>query len=550
MRISLNRREQKRAITFLIFVSVSLWILGIYVLHTSPTLSFDLGFTLSTIEHNIQKIDDIELNPAFFNKLPEFFTPKQEASWWQMQEMIYKVLKEKDSVVVSFMEKDGVTREIKVSIVRMSLSEIMKMTGLVYLVALIYLLSAILVFQRHRSTSGSVLTFFLLFGSLYLTSSAPVASRSITLDPFYFKILVDFIYISAGGLITFVHFAFVFPREKGILKRYPWISYIFYGFFFLTVIFYLSGIIAFGSTFPFLCFWTFVMIGAFIHSLITEKDTFFRRQITLSLIAPTIVGGFFIFFYIFPGVIGIKSLGITYFALFSLILPFALPSAMDNLRLYQERLEMEKSSQREKEQICQALHDNIGNDLMNIRLLSEIASRSLSSNSEKMGNIIHSIKQTALINMERLKEFLWAVNIEEEDSIDDVISYFKSYARRFLAPSNIEIEFKTPYASRIPHLSPSIRFNLFNIYKEALTNIIKYSKAKKVEVELSIKEEGLKMRIADDGVGFTPEHIPKGCYGVKNMKKRAEEMGGVLKIFSKEGKGTEIYLALPSKYPV
>jgi len=222
---------------------------------------------------------------------------------------------------------------------------------------------------------------------------------------------------------------------------------------------------------------------------------------------------------------------------------------MDNLRLYQERLEMEKSSQREKEQICQALHDNIGNDLMNIRFLSEIASRSISRNHEKIENIIHSIKQTALTNIERLKEFLWAVNIEEEDSIDDIISYFKSYSTKFLSPSSIEIEFKTPHTTRISRLSPSIRFNLFNIYKEALTNIIKHSKAGKVEVELSVKEEGLEMRITDDGIGFKPEYIPKGCYGVKNMKKRAEEMGGILKIFSEEGRGTEIYLTLPSKYP-
>jgi signal transduction histidine kinase len=81
-----------------------------------------------------------------------------------------------------------------------------------------------------------------------------------------------------------------------------------------------------------------------------------------------------------------------------------------------------------------------------------------------------------------------------------------------------------------------------------MTNILKHSKAKKVEVKLSVKEEGLEMRITDDGVGFNPGLNPKGCYGLKNMKKRAEEMGGVFNISSEEGRGTEIHLILPSKY--
>jgi signal transduction histidine kinase len=459
LEISFNRRQQKKVFTLLIFFSVFLGIMGIYILHISPFLSFNSEFPFSPTEHEIKRIDHIALNPNFFNKLPEFFTPKQEANWWQMQNIVYNVLMEKDSVVVGFIGKNEVIRKIEASIGRMSLSEIIKRTGLIYLVALIYLISAFSVFQNHRSISGSVLAFFLLFGSLYLISSAPVVSRSITLHPSYFRIFVYLIYISAGGLITFVHFAFVFPREKGILKRFPWIPCIFYGFFLLTVALYLSGITAFGTTFPFLCFWTLVMIGAFIHSLITEKDAFFRKQITLSLIAPTIVGSIFIFFYIFPGVIGIKSLGITHLALFSLILPFALPSAMDNLRLYQERLEIEETSQREKEQICQALHDNIGNDLVNIRLLSEIAAQSLPNDPKRVGNIIKTIKQTALINIERLRVFLWAID-KEEDSVEDVISHFKSYTARLFNPLNIDIEFKSLYSFRTPRLSPFIRFNL------------------------------------------------------------------------------------------
>jgi signal transduction histidine kinase len=53
------------------------------------------------------------------------------------------------------------------------------------------------------------------------------------------------------------------------------------------------------------------------------------------------------------------------------------------------------------------------------------------------------------------------------------------------------------------------------------------------------------MRITDDGVGFNLENNTEGSYGLKNMRKRAEEMGGILNIITKEGKGTEISLVLP-----
>ncbi len=547
LKIPFTRVWQVKIISFLILINVSIGILGIYTLRTSPALSFDSGVPFHISWAKIRKIEYIKPDPTFFLRLPEFFTPKEEINWWHMQDKLYTVLMKNSSVMVEFTEKNGIVKEIEAAVGFMSLLEVIERTGLIYLAALIYIISAVSVFQRHRSTSGLIFAVFLLSGALYLISSAPVVNRSITLYTPYLKILINFIYISAGGMITLVHFAFVFPRPKDILRRFPAIPYIFYGYFLLTVILYLSGIIAFGTPFPFLCLWILVMIGAFLHSLIKERDPFLRKQTRLSLLAPLMASTIFILLNILPGVLGMTSMSFTYFALFSLVLPFALPSAMENLRLYQERLEMEHRSQMEKERIRQELHDNLGNDLTNIKFLSEVAGQSLPDEPDKAGDIIRTIKQITLKNIEQLRDFLWAVDIEEE-TMDDVISHFKSYTTRLFNPLNIDIEFKTPLSSGASHLSTHLRFNLFNIYKEAMTNIIKHSKVKRVEVELGINKMGLELRIADDGVGFDPGLNPKGCYGLKNMKKRAKEIGAALNISSKDGKGTEIYLTLPPKY--
>ncbi len=372
--ITLNRAFHKRLFTLLVLLTIPLCLLGIYTIHTSTTLSFDSVFPSYSTKEELHKIEDIELAPDFYLRLPEFFFPKEEAKWWRKQESVYKALAAKDSVAVEYRDKDGVNRKIEAEIGYTPFIEVIKKTGLIYLAALIYLISAVIVFRRHRSESGLTLAYFFLSGSIYLIGSAPVVSRQIILIPLYFKILISLVHISAGGMITLVHFVFVFPRGKEIISKKPSLPYIIlYGYFLLTTLLYLSRITAFGTTFPTLVFWIAAMLIAFSHSLIKEKDNFLRKQISLSLFAPLMAGSVFVLLHLLPGILGTTSMEFTYFALFSLILPYALPSAMDNLRLYQERLEMEKNSQKEKERIRQELHDNLANDLTSIKFLSEVA---------------------------------------------------------------------------------------------------------------------------------------------------------------------------------
>ena len=546
--ININRLWMKGIFLSLCLMSISIGFLGINALRFSPVLSFHSDSPLSVAEYKLQKINDIELDSAFFLRLPEFFFPKDENRWQQKHEDVYKALIANNPVAVEYTERDGVTRNVKANVVYTTLIDVIKETGLIYLAALIFLISALSVFRRHRTASGLLLALFLLSGSLYLVGSAPVVSRSITLRPLYFNIFIKSIYISTGGMITLVHFAFVFPRPKEIIKKSPSLPYIiFYGYFLLTTLFYFFGITAFGTTFPFLFLWTLVMIWAFLHSLIKEDDPFLKKQILLSLIAPSIAGGVFIFLHLLPGILGKTPMAFTYFALFSLIIPFSLPSAMDNLCFYQERLEMEKKSQMEKERTRQELHDNLINDLTSIRFLSEAAILSISKEPETARNNIMSIKDIALKNMEKLRDFLWAIDIDEK-GMEDILSQFKTYTARLFDSLDIDIGYREVYSSNTPRLNTHIRFNLFNIYKEAITNIVKHSMAKNVMVDISYDEKRFEMKITDDGKGFNLEDNKDGSYGIKNMKKRAEDIGGILNIISKEGKGTEINLILPQKY--
>lgn len=86
--------------------------------------------------------------------------------------------------------------------------------------------------------------------------------------------------------------------------------------------------------------------------------------------------------------------------------------------------------------------------------------------------------------MERIRDFLWVIDMEGE-TLDDMVSYLKTYTTRHIDPQKVEVAFTTPFLSKTPALNTSFCFNIVSIYKEAMTNIIKHSQAKKVDVQTS-----------------------------------------------------------------
>ena len=88
--------------------------------------------------------------------------------------------------------------------------------------------------------------------------------------------------------------------------------------------------------------------------------------------------------------------------------------------------------------------------------------------------------------------------------------------------------------------------NLFRIYKESLTNIIKHSRASAVKVSLRVGPERLELAIADNGRGFSGE---QGCgRGISHMTARAQQLGGMLTVTSGSGITVRLALPLPIRY--
>lgn len=87
--------------------------------------------------------------------------------------------------------------------------------------------------------------------------------------------------------------------------------------------------------------------------------------------------------------------------------------------------------------------------------------------------------------------------------------------------------------------------NLYRLIQEAITNVLKHSEAKNIEISSKIENKQLVIYIIDDGKGFDPEaKIIEEGIGLLLMKARANFIGGNLHIQSKNNTGTEIKVVI------
>jgi signal transduction histidine kinase len=100
--------------------------------------------------------------------------------------------------------------------------------------------------------------------------------------------------------------------------------------------------------------------------------------------------------------------------------------------------------------------------------------------------------------------------------------------------------------------SPTARYELFRILREALDNVRRHAAAGSVTVAVEDNDGGLAIRIADDGVGVPTasdllELEPPGHFGLVGMAERAERLGGRMELAPTPGGGTTVVVTLPNK---
>lgn len=188
--------------------------------------------------------------------------------------------------------------------------------------------------------------------------------------------------------------------------------------------------------------------------------------------------------------------------------------------------------------ISRDLHDNIGSQLTfiissveNLKFLTKDMDQLFT---DKFQQIIQFSKDT----IGQLRDTIWAMN-QNEISFENLESRMLSFLDKAkLSNEKVKINFNSEITE--PLFLTSVKgINLFRVVQEAINNALKHADASTINISVIQKSEIISIEISDDGKGFDITSIGAG-FGLENMQKRIEEVGGNFKIQSAEGRGTQI----------
>ena len=198
----------------------------------------------------------------------------------------------------------------------------------------------------------------------------------------------------------------------------------------------------------------------------------------------------------------------------------------DALKLDVEKKVLEKeiaiimAQQEERDRISADMHDDLGAGMTTIRLYSELAKAKLGITSIPE---IEKISSSANELLNKMNAIIWSMS-SSNDSMGNMIAYIRSYSLIYFENTGVNCKISLP--DELPNIvvSGQIRRNVFLVVKEALNNILKHANATEVNITLERVADGLKLSIHDNGRGIDFEKLRLFSNGLKNMKKRMEDV--------------------------
>jgi two-component system sensor histidine kinase DesK len=189
----------------------------------------------------------------------------------------------------------------------------------------------------------------------------------------------------------------------------------------------------------------------------------------------------------------------------------------------------------ERERIGRDLHDLLGHTLSVIAIKSELAARLAERDPAAARAEIEDVERIAREALGQVRGAvagMRAVGLKAE------------LANARLALGAVEVDFE--YACIDEPMPPEIETVLALALREAVTNIVRHARARRVEARLARDGERLVFGVRDDGRGGAR----LDGNGLTGMRERVEALGGSLSLVSLAGQGTDLEIRLPVRSPL
>jgi NarL family two-component system sensor histidine kinase YdfH len=196
----------------------------------------------------------------------------------------------------------------------------------------------------------------------------------------------------------------------------------------------------------------------------------------------------------------------------------------------------------ERQRMARELHDTLSQGLAGLILQLEAVDAHLAGNHPERARSI--LRQS----MEKARETLAEARLAIDDLRHDAQTNLEEGVRQEIdhftdstgIPCSREIEFPAK-------LSEQVSETVLRVTREGLTNIARHAKAKRASIRIVniTMEDQLEIEISDDGIGFDPQKVEAGHYGLLGMQERVRLAGGSIDLHSDPGNGTRIGIRIP-----
>lgn len=188
--------------------------------------------------------------------------------------------------------------------------------------------------------------------------------------------------------------------------------------------------------------------------------------------------------------------------------------------------------------IANDLHDEVGSSLWSITLLTQMLREHGEMGAEERRDLAE-VHRMATLSARSIRDIVWWIN-PTYDTAQDLVLRMQDFCGTALR--GVEYRLDCDGLDRGQRLPLELRQNVFLLFKEAITNVVKHARASRVEIRLRGGADGWELSVRDNGAGFDTK-VPTSGVGLGSMALRARQAGGELEVESRPGAGTTVRVA-------
>ncbi len=207
-----------------------------------------------------------------------------------------------------------------------------------------------------------------------------------------------------------------------------------------------------------------------------------------------------------------------------------------------------RSIEAERSRISRDLHDSILQTMLGLNIQLEVLHRKLPQQPEQAAADLAALQKSIHREGEELRRMVTDMRPVRVGSAD-LVDLMRGFAERFRAESSMGLDL---LADSLDLEAPDrVCRELFQIYREALNNVKKHSRATHVVVKLWQDETKIYLAVDDNGQGFSfagrfgSDELDRLRLGPISIKERTRGVGGVLTVESSPGHGSRLTVEVP-----